>query len=55
MINGVDVTEADYDMIFLSFLSVPLLEENSLIAGAARAEKVTCGILVQSLGCDCQE
>lgn len=53
MINWFDVSETDYDMTFLSFLSVPPLEEISLIAGAAAAEKAMCNILM--LGCECQE
>lgn len=41
--DKLDVTEADYDTIFLSVLSVPLLDEISLTAGA---EKVVCSTLV---------
>lgn len=55
MINWLDATEEDYGMIFLCYLSVPLLEEIALVAGAAGTAKVMYIILEQCLGQEYQD
>lgn len=56
MINWLDAAEEDcHSMIFPCYLSVPLLEDIALIAGAAGTAKAMCIIPVHCLGREYQD